>query len=550
MAHSLASGCGGRVRGHKIPLAKYFYIIILYNNVVYGLQLVRFLVNFVPDNQLFNFNKSIFMAKGSFFWSTARGKVGNVVYRVRKGQEIASAHQPNVANPRTVTQIAQRIKFSVSVKFYKSAIAKLFKFAFEDKGANESDYNAFMRHNTTSAMILKRMQYDSTYYPAIGENWVLSYGSLTPHEVNAGMERPYVAAMGLSGALAGGNVKFADCTISAISNWLVTNYGYQNGDLFTIVRVDSHWSDINEELIQEPSWEVVQIRCNTNNYNRYKDVYDVSSLASDLVFDDAANALYLGEFKDTACGYAVIHSRQGQKLLVSTQELVLNDAALNIYSSSFEQPFYNEALYSWGATTDAVLQGGVADGDASAITVGIKDLKKAKWQFGELRKNTDAPTEQELKQAWNDIVKKRPIDCKFTFKSNGIPAENQFYAPSAYPVNALSADGKVSIGYVHFLFEEPILKEAFNAGDFKFTYTTVNGSSKELSAYGLHVTSFNPTGTSTGASYYALSVYMAEEATTTQPEDVPEYNWQNCHVYYKGIYIGRVTLTWYTNSEV
>ena len=28
MAHSLASGCGGRVRGPKIPLAKYFYIII------------------------------------------------------------------------------------------------------------------------------------------------------------------------------------------------------------------------------------------------------------------------------------------------------------------------------------------------------------------------------------------------------------------------------------------------------------------------------------------------------------------------------------------
>ena len=48
MAHSLASGCGGRVRGHKIPLAKYFYIIILYNNVVYGLQLVRLFVNFVP----------------------------------------------------------------------------------------------------------------------------------------------------------------------------------------------------------------------------------------------------------------------------------------------------------------------------------------------------------------------------------------------------------------------------------------------------------------------------------------------------------------------
>ena len=490
------------------------------------------------------------MAKGSFFWSTARGKVGNVVYRVRKGQEVASAHQPNVANPRTVTQIAQRIKFSVSVKFYKSAIAKMFKFAFEDKGANESDYNAFMRHNTTSAMILKRMQYDSTYYPAIGANWVLSFGSLPTHEVNAGMERPYLTAMGLTGALAGGNVKFADCTISAISNWLVTNYGYQNGDLFTIVRVDSHWSDINEELINEPTWEVVQIRCNTNNYNRYKDVYEVSPLASDLVFDDAANALYLGEFKDTACGYAVIHSRQGQKLLVSTQELVLNDAAMTIYSSSFEQPFYNEALYSWGATTDAVLQGGVADGDVPVITVGIKDLKKAKWQFGELRKSTDAPTEQELKQAWVDIIKKRPLDCKFAFKSNGVPADNQFYAPEAWPVNALSADGKTSVGYVHFIFEEPVLAEAFKSSDFKFTYTTVGGAPKELVAMGCQVTSFNPTGTSTGTSYYALSVYLNEEATTTQPEDVPEYNWQNCHMYYKSIYIGRVTLTWYTNTEV
>lgn len=486
------------------------------------------------------------MAKGSFFWSTARGKVGNVVYRVRKGQEVASAHQPNVANPRTVTQIAQRIKFSVSVKFYKSAIAKLFKFAFEDKGANESDYNAFMRHNTTSAMILKRMQYDSTYYPAIGENWVMSYGSLTPHEVNAGMERPYVAAMGLTGALAGGNVKFADCTISAISNWLVTNYGYQNGDLFTIVRVDSHWADINEELIQEPTWEVVQIRCNTNNYNRYKDVYEVGPLASDLVFDDAANALYLGEFKDTACGYAVIHSRQGQKLLVSTQELILNDAALNIYASSFEQPFYNEALYSWGATTDAVLQGGVADGDASAITVGIKDLKKAKWAFGDLRAESAELSEQDALKLWNDVVRKHPVDTKFAFKSNGIPSENQIYAPTAWPVNGVTEDDKQALGMAVFVFQEPIVESAFKASDFKFAYTNVDGRAVELVADEVYSTSFNPTGTSTGASYYALQVYLRnEKAAVSTIGGVPEYAWQNCQMYYKGIFIGRVTLTWY-----
>ena len=49
MAHSLASGCGGRVRDPKNSACEIFlHYSILYNNVVYGLQLVRLFVNFVP----------------------------------------------------------------------------------------------------------------------------------------------------------------------------------------------------------------------------------------------------------------------------------------------------------------------------------------------------------------------------------------------------------------------------------------------------------------------------------------------------------------------
>ena len=224
----------------------------------------------------------------------------------------------------------------------------------------------------------------------------------------------------------------------------------------------------------------------------------------------------------------------------------MNDAALNIYSSSFEQPFYNEALYSWGASTDAVLQGGVADGGASAITVGIKDLKKAKWAFGDLRAENAALSEQDAIKLWNDVVRKRPVDTKFVFKSNGIPSENQIYAPTAWPVNGVTEDGKTAVGMAVFVFTEPITDTAFDSSDFKFTYTNVDGGTVELEAHDLYSTSFNPTGTSTGASYYALQVVLREgQESVSTIGGVPEYNWQNCQMYYKGIFIGRVTLTWY-----
>lgn len=44
------------------------------------------------------------------FW---RGKVGNVVGRVRQGQNVYSIYQPSVANPRTPAQLAGRSKFTL-----------------------------------------------------------------------------------------------------------------------------------------------------------------------------------------------------------------------------------------------------------------------------------------------------------------------------------------------------------------------------------------------------------------------------------------------------
>lgn len=45
------------------------------------------------------------------------GKVGNVVGRVRQGQNVYAIYQPVVSNPRTPAQVAAREKFTLLVKF-------------------------------------------------------------------------------------------------------------------------------------------------------------------------------------------------------------------------------------------------------------------------------------------------------------------------------------------------------------------------------------------------------------------------------------------------
>ena len=113
------------------------------------------------------------MSKGSLFFGHASGKLGQVVLSTMKGQQIARAWQPKVSNPKTSQQQLQRAKFANAVKFFKRAQQNLFKFAFEDRRKNESDYNAFMRHNVVSSAVLDRSVYDNFYYPTFANDWLL-----------------------------------------------------------------------------------------------------------------------------------------------------------------------------------------------------------------------------------------------------------------------------------------------------------------------------------------------------------------------------------------
>lgn len=301
------------------------------------------------------------MSKGSLFFGNASGKLGQVVLSTVKGQQIARAWQPKVANPKTSQQQLQRAKFANSVKFFKRAQQNLFKFAFEDKRKNESDYNAFMRHNVVSSAVLDRSVYDNIAYPALADNWLLSYGSLG--DINADNEEASKGVVQLLDfPLGTGEIE--NLTIASASQAFVDKYKAVNGDYVTLVGVYSIAKKLTDFPTKVPEWHIVQFMVDTTNTGKLlENLQKQDSRAEDFFGKDGLptpNIIF--SVSNEGCAWlGVILSRvtpNGVK--VSTSYLMPNYYAYEIYKNSLELGYRQSALNSWGRSSEPILKGGIA----------------------------------------------------------------------------------------------------------------------------------------------------------------------------------------------
>lgn len=301
------------------------------------------------------------MSKGSLFFGHASGKLGQVVLSTVKGQQIARAWQPKVANPKTSQQQLQRAKFANSVKFFKRAQQNLFKFAFEDKRKNESDYNAFMRHNVVSSAVLDRMVYDNFNYPAFADNWLLTYGSLG--EINADndiAEKEFVQLL----TLPLGTGEKANLTIASASQALVSNYKAINGDYVTLVGVKSPVKTLTEDPVVAPEWHIMQFVVDTTNTGKLVEYLEKQDEDASTFFStdgrEPANIVF--SYSNDGCAWlGIILSRvTANGVKVSTSNLMPNYYAYEVYKKSLELPYRQSALNSWGRSSEPILKGGIA----------------------------------------------------------------------------------------------------------------------------------------------------------------------------------------------
>ena len=301
------------------------------------------------------------MSKGSLFFGNASGKLGQVVLSTVKGQQIARAWQPKVANPKTSQQQLQRAKFANSVKFFRRAKQNLFKFAFEDKRKNESDYNAFMRHNVVSSAVLDRSVYDNFNYPALADNWLLSYGSLGEISPDNEPSDKEVLKM-LDLKLGTGEIN--NLTIASASQAFVDNYKAINGDYVTLVGIKSSVKTLTQDPYAAPEWHIVQFVVDTTNtgklveYLKKQDANAAAFFSKDGL--DPANIIISFD-NDGSSWLGVILSRvTANGVKVSTSPLVPNYYAYEIFQNSLELPYRQSALNSWGRSSEPILKGGIA----------------------------------------------------------------------------------------------------------------------------------------------------------------------------------------------
>lgn len=299
------------------------------------------------------------MSKGSSYWGTARGKIGNTVVSVVRGQRIERAYQPNVLNPRSVKQMTQRAKFFNAVGFYKQSNQAFFKMAYEDKRANESDYNAFMRHNTRIALLSSRLvvnQCQGTAFAApYPSRWMISQGSLAPIDSEVGSGGILFSVEGASAQTT---------TVGALSTLLIATGNYLAGDIVTFVQyltsVTAASSDdgankdatfLYGDPLIAPKFVIKQFVLSTT---------DNTTLAEYGITFSADNSAMLAQFDSDEGQFsmgAIVVSRLGTTLKVSDAFLT-PDADSEAVLDDMDTDAWNESvLQQWKTAEAAILEG-------------------------------------------------------------------------------------------------------------------------------------------------------------------------------------------------
>lgn len=308
------------------------------------------------------------MSKGSLFFGRATGKLGQIVLSNVKGQQIARAWQPKVANPRTSVQQIQRAKFANAVKFYKRATQNLFKFAYEDKRKTESDYNAFMRHNVENSLVLDRKSYDNPNYPALGY-WYISAGSLGEFMCNTYDSRTVSDACALHNPNTDPDsvYKFPESatestiTIAQISDYFKHDFGALDGDYVTFVGINCDIKRIGDGPSFGPYWSITQIKIDSANPNLFlQTVNKQASNSLGIDITDRAGAIVWKSPNSDVVMFGVILSRvTANGVLVSTSLMGTNQTGANIFNASEEDAYRQQALNSWLRSSDPILKGAV-----------------------------------------------------------------------------------------------------------------------------------------------------------------------------------------------
>lgn len=311
------------------------------------------------------------------FWLVNQSKklAGAVIYQAM-GQTRSRELAASVSNPRTVSQMNQRVKWANLVNFYRINSAWM-KFAYETKKTNQSEYNKFMSLNVSNSRIFLPKSL-AAQGACVVDSYIMTQGSLASIEVTAYSEgwltNLYVGDT---------SVLKQNVTVGEVSQALLENNpAIREGDQLSFIRfsqLTSPSSGVPYVVVRK--YEVIIKADDTRPFYEF--------MPADYIIDDGtSNGMAIAvNNSGNAGGFLLCLSRTvGGKTYVSTQSIVVanNDALIAQYSSSTA---LQEAIDSYGESEEPFLTSTTAEEDNQAsvpttlVTAEIDDVEKP---FGQL----------------------------------------------------------------------------------------------------------------------------------------------------------------------
>ena len=286
---------------------------------------------------------------------------GSVLYQAM-GQTRQRELAAEVRNPRTQSQMAQRVKWANLVNFYR-ANKSWMKFAYETKQTNQSDYNKFMSLNVANSRIYLPKSIASQG-GCVVDAYVMTQGSLASIEILPAQNN-WQTNVYTPGLLEG----VTTYTIGEVSRAILgANPAIHEGDQLSFIRFTQQTNSVTGvPYVVVRKYEVI---INSNDLRLFFDF-----MPDGIVDFGGAVGSEAMVIKNTgnAGGFLMCLSRTvGGKTFVSTQSIIVanNSALIEAYSSDAA---LQAAIDSYGKSEEPFLTSTTADQDTQAA-VGASPL--------------------------------------------------------------------------------------------------------------------------------------------------------------------------------
>lgn len=298
------------------------------------------------------------MAIVSSMWlKGAKKRLGGTVIYQAMGQTRQRELAAEVSNPRTQSQMGQRVKWANLVNLYR-ANRNWMKYAFETKKSNQSEYNKFMSLNVASSRIYLTKDVANAGGCVVDE-YLMTQGSL-----------PSIEFVPTSNGYFASNIVVTNGTISPTTtiatfsqNVIANNPAIREGDQLSFIRLTQMTNaSTGVPYVVVREYEVIIDSTNSASIWDY--------LPQEYFYEWGENPKFLaiGSAPGKVGGFCMILSRTiSGKTYVSSQRVILvgMDTFIEAWSNSVA---LQSAIDSYGVTDDAFLSSTYAAKDNQAAT--------------------------------------------------------------------------------------------------------------------------------------------------------------------------------------